>query len=92
MPPSSSEKAHWTEAETTAFVNYLYEHRGQGEAGKFKTSVFTQAAEHIRPLLSQGPVKTEKTLKTKWQGVSAIGNSHFTIFTHFAAETNISSH
>lgn len=61
----------WTEAETTALVDYLVEHRAEaGDGGNFKAASFNNAAKHIAPLLNRGLVKTAKTIKTKWSGVS----------------------
>ena len=57
--------------ETTAFVEYLWEHRAEGgDGGSFKDVTFRGASTHIANLLTAGPVKTPKCCKTKWASVS----------------------
>jgi hypothetical protein len=64
------EKAHWNEAETVAFLAYLLDHKSEiGDSGSFKASSYNAAAGHISHLLTQGPAKTGKMCKTKWQTV-----------------------
>jgi hypothetical protein len=64
-------KAVWSAEETTALIDYLYEHRPQaGNGGNFKTASFTAAAEAISPLLKYGPEKTGKICRRKWSSVS----------------------
>ena len=63
-------KAVWSAEETTALIDYLYEHRPQaGKGGTFKTATFTAAAEAISPLLKYGPEKTGKICRRKWSSV-----------------------
>ena len=64
-------KAVWSREETTALIDYLYEHRSQvGSGGNFKAATFDAAAEAISPLLKDGPTKTGRMCKTKWSSVS----------------------
>jgi hypothetical protein len=66
-----AQKAVWSPEETTALVDYLYEHRLQADTrGNFSAEMFADAAEAISPLLEDGPEKTEKMCKTKWTRVS----------------------
>jgi hypothetical protein len=66
-----TQKAVWSPEETTALVDYLYEHRLQADTrGNFSAEMFAAAAEVISPLLEDGPEKTEKMCKTKWTRVS----------------------
>ena len=68
---ASTERADWNDAETTAFVEYLWEHRAEGgDGGNFKDVTFRAAAEHIADKLTAGPTKTPKRCKTKWTSVS----------------------
>jgi hypothetical protein len=68
---TSTERADWNEAETTAFVNYLWEHRAEGgDGGGFKDVTFRGASMHIASFLAAGPAKTPKHCKTKWTSVS----------------------
>lgn len=63
-------KASWTDAEVTALIQYLYDHRDEAsEGGNFKTSTYTAAAETITLHLKQGPIKTSKMCKGKWSYV-----------------------
>ena len=65
-----TEKADWNEVETTAFVEYLWEHKAEGgDGGGFKDVTFGGASMHIANLLSAGPVKTPKCCKMKWTSV-----------------------
>jgi hypothetical protein len=63
-------KTHWNDKETEALLDYLIENKtlGQGN-GSFKDQVFQSALETISGLLSNGPVKTVKTCRTKWTSV-----------------------
>jgi hypothetical protein len=62
--------AYWNDQEVTALVDYLVEYRAEaGDGGNFKSATFNAAANHIAHLLSQGPVKTGKMCKTKWNSV-----------------------
>src|ERR1700691_3728476 len=64
------EKASWNEPETVAFLAYLLDHKSEiGDSGSFKMTTYNAAAGHIGHLLTQGPVKTGKRCKTKWQTV-----------------------
>jgi hypothetical protein len=64
------EKTHWNETETVAFLTYVFDHKSKmGDSGTFKAATYNAAAEHISHLLTQGPVKTGKRCKTKWQTV-----------------------
>ena len=64
------EKAIWNEAETAAFVEYLWEHKSEGGDGSFKDVTMRAAAEHIADKHTAGPVKVLKHCKTKWTAVS----------------------
>ncbi|KAF8815890.1 hypothetical protein BYT27DRAFT_7026541, partial [Phlegmacium glaucopus] len=67
---SSHERAQWSDQEITG-MDYLYEHEsGMGDTGMFKMSTFNAAADSISDLLTDGPPKTGKMCKTKWQSVS----------------------
>jgi hypothetical protein len=77
---TANEKAHWNDEEIAHFLNYLEAHKSEiGDAGSFKASTFNAVATHIAPYLSQGPVKTSKMCKTKWQSVCGyfINPPHF---------------
>jgi len=64
------EKANWNETETATFLTYLLNHKSKiGDSGTFKGMTYTATAEHISHLLTNGPVKTGKMCKTKWQTV-----------------------
>jgi hypothetical protein len=77
--PEDKEKAHWNELETSALVDYFYEHRSEvGEGGNFSAETYDAAAEHISLHLSQGPKKTGKMCETKWASVCY----HRRAFTH----------
>lgn len=64
-------KAIWNDAETLAFVDYLWEHRAEaGDGGNFKDTTFNGAADHIAKHWTTGAAKTGKRCRTKWGGVS----------------------
>ena len=68
MPPEP--KAVWNDAEIGKLVDFLLEHRAEGEGGNFKDPSFKAAAAHIASELTSGPSKTLKHCKTKWGAVS----------------------
>lgn len=82
---TSSERANWNDEETTALVDYLYEHQSEaGDGGNFKQSTSNAAAVHIAPLLTLGTKKSGNMCKTKWESVSNFrtlccldSNTHF---------------
>lgn len=63
------DKAHWNEKEVEELVNYLHDHRSEGEEGSFKDVTFNGVVSHIAPHLTQGPPKDKKKCKTKWASV-----------------------
>ena len=64
------EKANWNETETATLLTYLLDHKSEiTDSGTFKAVTYKAAAEHISHLLTNGPVKTGKMCKTKWQTV-----------------------
>ena len=67
---TSREKAHWTDEEINAFLDYLIEHQAEaGEGMSFKTATFTGAAALLAPMKVQGADKTAETCKRKWNTV-----------------------
>ena len=68
---AQQEKAIWNEAETAAFIEYLWEHRSEGgDGGTFKDVTMRAAAEHIADKHTIGPIKQLKHCKTKYSRVS----------------------
>jgi len=66
-----SDRAEWNDAEIHGLLDYLEQHKSaMGEAGNFKPSVYSGAADSIARYLTTGPGKTGKMVKTKWQSVS----------------------
>jgi hypothetical protein len=71
MASMAQDKAKWNDAEITALVEYLWEHRAEcGDGGSFKDPAYNAAADKIAPEWSAGPVKTGKHCKRKWGAVS----------------------
>ena len=69
--PMQQEKVDWNEAETTAFIEYLWEHRSEGgDGGSFKNVTMRAAAEHIADKYTAGSIELLKHCKTKWATVS----------------------
>jgi hypothetical protein len=64
-----AEKAVWNSAETTGLIDFLIEHRSEGDGVNLKTSTFNAAAAAITPFWTVGPAKNGKMCKTKWSGV-----------------------
>ena len=69
MAQKSLDKAIWSPRETTALVDYLYEHHSEGDWGNFKDTTFDDAAVFISPFLETGAVKTGIHCRKKWQKV-----------------------
>jgi hypothetical protein len=67
--PTVAEKVVWNPAETMGLIDFLIEHRSEGDGVNFKTSTFNAAAAAIAPFWTVGPAKTGKMCKTKWSGV-----------------------
>ena len=69
---AQQERENWDdEAETTAFVEYLWEHRSEGgDGGTFKDVTMRAAAEHIADKRTMGPIKLVKHCKIKYSAVS----------------------
>jgi hypothetical protein len=64
-----AEKVVWNPPETTGLIDFLIEHRLEGDGVNFKSSTFNAAAAAIAPFWTVGPAKTGKMWKTKWSGV-----------------------
>jgi hypothetical protein len=73
-PQSSKECVHWTEDEIYALVEYLYDHRSEGEGGTFKKQTYQGASSHLQPLRKQGGPKDATNVKEKFSKVSALQN------------------
>ncbi|KAG0701983.1 hypothetical protein DFH29DRAFT_875514 [Suillus ampliporus] len=73
--------AQWNDNEVTALVNYLYEHRTEGEGGGgFKQHSFNNAAEYLNTKEDlkanwQGPPKTWSSVRNKWTTIKGIYNA-----------------
>ena len=64
---------HWSAANETAFVDFLIAHKAEaGDGLNFKPSVWTAAAEHMRPLTTKGGPKHAEKCKAKWGRVCHI--------------------
>ena len=63
--------ARWNEAEETAFLDFLIEHKAEaGDGGIPKAATFNAAAVAIAPLRIGGAPKTGKMCRTKFNGAS----------------------
>lgn len=80
MPPKSKEPgspkkptAKWNSAETESLITFLHGEADRNGTTSFKESSFTAAANHIKHLHTDGPVKTAAHCRTKWatQAVSS---------------------
>ena len=57
----------WTLEEEHALLNFFCDQKDQMVAGAtFKDPVFNLAAEHVKPFLKRGAVKTGRICKSKW--------------------------
>lgn len=73
MAPTGSqakERVHWTDEEISALVDYLHEHRSEGEGGSFKKQTFQGAVSHLQPLRKHGGPKDATSIKEKFTKVS----------------------
>lgn len=66
----SKERVHWTDEEISALVDYLHDHRSEGEGGSFKKQTYQGAVSHIQPLHKQGGPKDGTSVKEKFTKVS----------------------
>ena len=65
------EKVNWNEAEMAVLIEYLWEHKSEGDEGvSFKDVTMRAAAEQIADKHTAGPIEVLKHLKTKWTAVS----------------------
>jgi len=70
---SAVPRVKWTDCETNALMDYLYEHCSEGaQGGNFKDITYNAAAMHIQPLYVSGKPKDGKSIKTKWNVVSLL--------------------
>jgi hypothetical protein len=64
---------HWSSADEIAFIDFLIAHKAEaGDGLNFKPSVWTAAAEHMRPLTTKGGPKQADKCKAKWGRVRHI--------------------
>jgi hypothetical protein len=69
---------HWTEVDESALVDFLIAHKAEGGDGmNFKPSVWSAAAEHMRPLTTKGGPKNARKCKAKWHRVHLIHFGYF---------------
>ena len=66
----AKERAHWTDKEVSALVDYLHAHRSEAEGGSFKKQTYQGAVLHIQPLRTQGGPKDFNSVKEKFTKVS----------------------
>lgn len=69
-PSQPKERAHWTDDEISALVDYLHAHRSEAEGGSFKKQTYQGALVHLQPLLKQGGPKDMNCIKEKFTKVS----------------------
>jgi hypothetical protein len=68
--PTKKAAAKWNIKETEALISFLHSETDRVGNSSFKEATFTAAADHIKNLHTEGPVKTAAHCRTKWQGVS----------------------
>ncbi len=67
MSGSQKTKAIWTEVETDTLIDFIHERKSQGGgSGSFKSAVWNAAAEHLSPLLKEGPPKSTDMCSQRW--------------------------
>ena len=60
----------WSLAEEKAMISFLVTHRAEaGDGYNFKESSWSKVADHLRPMRTEGGVKTGKKCKEKWTWV-----------------------
>ena len=65
-----SDNAHWTVADETALLNFLFDHKAAGGDGvNFKSPTFTAAAVVVDASRTKGEPKTAKVCQNKWNSV-----------------------
>jgi hypothetical protein len=70
-PSQSKDRVHWTEEEICALIDYLYDHRSEGEGGSFKKQTYQGAVGYLQPFYKQGGPKDANNVKEKFSKVSA---------------------
>ncbi|KAG6333089.1 hypothetical protein ID866_6002 [Astraeus odoratus] len=70
---SQGQRAWWNKNEQDALVQFLYDSRGQMLAGsKIPKHLYSQAALHIVPYLTDGPAKTSEMCSAKWSTIKRV--------------------
>jgi hypothetical protein len=68
--PESSGKAHWSEDDEIALIEYIADHKAEaGDGMKFKGAFWTGAAKEMQAHSSLGGPKTPAGCSSKWDRV-----------------------
>jgi hypothetical protein len=73
-PTQPRERVHWTDEEISALVEFLHQHRSEGEGGSFKKQTYQAATSHLQTFHRIGGPKDANSVKEKFNKV--INNSY----------------
>jgi hypothetical protein len=81
---SSKPQAHWSAADTSELLDYLWSQRATlGDGSSFKAYVWTEAAKRVNAVQSnKGVEKNDKSCKNKWARVSVFLLVRCSCFAH----------
>jgi len=73
----TEQRATWTDAQESALLAFLLEHKAEaGDGANFKTATWNEAAAMLEKMPYTGKSKTGTSCKTKWSKVSGDTDSH----------------
>lgn len=71
VPNATKKAVRWSEDEITDLVNFLYEHRSEGNAGHFKPKTFKALALHLSSKRPDRP-RSADAIQNKYRSVSTL--------------------
>lgn len=71
VPNATKKAVRWSEDEITDLVNFLYEHRSEGNAGHFKPKTFKALALHLSSKRPDRP-RSADAIQNKYHSVSTL--------------------
>ena len=66
---ATKKNANWTLADKTALLDFLIEHKSEGDSGGFKKPTWTAAAVEVNKSVTIGGRKTFDSCKSKFRSV-----------------------
>jgi hypothetical protein len=67
QPANEDAPVQWFKPEEEAMISFLATHKAEaGDGFNFKETTWSKVAAHLKPLRTEGGVKTAKKCKEKW--------------------------